>query len=60
MHYDPVTLVNNIFNKIEDLLEYEDMENCHYSHPQEIFNAYDIFNSTEKFESPSSPRIVSL
>ena len=28
MHYDPVTQVGNIFNKIEYLIKYSDMENC--------------------------------
>ena len=42
MHYDPVTLVDNIFNKIEDFLEYWDMENCPYSQPQAISKAYNI------------------
>ena len=36
MHYDPVTQVYNIFNHVEDLLEYRDMGNCPYSHLQEI------------------------
>ena len=39
MHYDPVTPVNNIFNSIEDLLEYGYMAFCPYSHPQEISKA---------------------
>ena len=49
MHYDPVNPVENIFNNIEDLLEYGDMVNCPYSHPQEISKAYNILNKTNKF-----------
>ena len=52
MHYDPVTLVGMFFNKIEDLLEYGDMENCPYSHPQAISKAYNILNKTRKFREP--------
>ena len=49
MHYDPVTPLYNIFNKIENLLEYGDMENCPYHHPQAISKAYNIINKTGKF-----------
>ena len=44
-----MTPVDNIFNNIEDLLEYGDMENCHYSYPQSISKEYNIINKTEKF-----------
>ena len=49
MHYDPVTTVNNILNKIEDLFKYGNMENFPYSHPQVISKAYNILNKTEFF-----------
>ena len=49
MHYDPVTPVDNIFNKIEDILEYGDMENCPYSQLHAISKAYNIVNKTGKF-----------
>ena len=49
MHYDPFTPVENIINKVEDLLEYIDMANCPYSHPQAISKAYIIINTTGKF-----------
>lgn len=39
MQYDPVTPVDNIFNKAEDFFEYGDMENCPYYHPQAISKA---------------------
>jgi hypothetical protein len=49
MHYDPVTPVDNIFNKIEDLLEYGDLANCPFSQPQAISKAYNLINRTGKF-----------
>ena len=49
MHYDPVTPVDNIFNKIEDLLEFGDLANCPYSQPQAIAKGYNIINRTGKF-----------
>ena len=49
MHYDPVTPVENFFNKIEEPLDYEDMANCPYSHPQAISKSYNILNKTGKF-----------
>ena len=51
IHYDPVTPVDNVFNKIEDLLQYGDMANCPYSHPQAISKAYNILNKTKKFRN---------
>ena len=42
MKYGPVTPVDNIFKNIRDLLEYGDMANCPYSHPQAISKAYNI------------------
>ena len=49
-HYGPVTPVDNIFNNIEDLLEYGDMEICPYSHHHVISKAYTILNKTGKFQ----------
>ena len=49
MHYEPVTPVNNILKNIEDLLEYEDMEKCPYSHPEAISKSYSILKNTRKF-----------
>jgi uncharacterized phage-associated protein len=49
MPYDPVTPVDNIFNKIEDLLEYGDLAQCPFSQPQAIAKAYNIINKTGKF-----------
>ena len=52
MHYDPVTPVDNIFNNIEDLLDYGDMVNCPYPNPQAISKANNILNKTEMFWEP--------
>ena len=49
MHYDPVTPVNNILNNIEYYIEYGNVKNCPYSHPQAIWKAYTILNKTGKF-----------
>ena len=49
LYYDPVTPVDNIFNKVEDLLEYGDLANCPYSQPQAIAKAYNLLNATGKF-----------
>ena len=49
MRYGPVNPVDKISNKIEDLLEYRYMENCPYSHTQEISKAYSILNKTGKY-----------
>ena len=38
------SLQSKKFNKVEDLIEYRDMENCPYSHPQYISKAYNIIN----------------
>ena len=48
MHYDPVTPVDNIFNKVEDLLEYGDLAKP-FSQPQAIAKAYNLINATGKF-----------
>ena len=48
MHYHPVTPVHNVFNKVEDLIECGDMENCPYSQPQEISKSHNIINKTGK------------
>ena len=48
-HYDPVTPVENIFNKIEYLIHYGEMAICPYQHLQAISEAYNIFNKTGKF-----------
>ena len=49
MHYDPVTPVDNIFNKIEDLLEYGELAHCPFTQLQAIALAYNIINKTGKF-----------
>jgi hypothetical protein len=49
MHYDPVTPVDNIFNKIEDSLKYGDLTHCPFSQPQAIAKAYNLINCTGKF-----------
>ena len=49
MYYDPVSPVETIFNKVEDLLEHGYMENFPFSHPQAISKAYNIINKTGKF-----------
>ena len=49
MHYDPVTSVDNFFNRFEDLLEYSDIANFPYSHPEPISMAYNINKKTGKF-----------
>ena len=49
MHYDPVPPVENIFNKVEDLINYRDMENCPYSHPQSKSKVYNNINKTRNF-----------
>ena len=48
MHYNPLTPVNNIFNKVKDLLKYVEIANCPYSHPQIILKSYNIINKTGK------------
>ena len=57
MNYDPVALVKNILNKVEDLLEYGDMENCPYYQPQVIVKAYNTINKTRNSYNLSSPGI---
>ena len=49
MHYDLVTPVKNVFNKVEDILKCGGMANYTYSHPQEISKAYNTTNNTGKF-----------
>ena len=49
MHYDPVTPVDTVFNKIEDLLEYGDMAICPFTQPQAMSKGYNILNKTGKF-----------
>ena len=49
MHYDPVTPVDNIFNKIENLLEYGELAHCPFSQLQTIAIAYNLINKTGKF-----------
>ena len=49
MNYDPVTPVENIFKKDEDLLKFCDMANYPYSQPQAISGVYNIINKTGKF-----------
>ena len=49
MHYDPVTPVDNMFDKIEDLLEYGELAHCPFSDNQAIAIAYNIINKTGKF-----------
>ena len=39
MYYEPVNPGDNIFNKFEDPIEYGDMENFPYYHPQAISKA---------------------
>ena len=48
IHYDPVTPVHHTFKKIEDPLDYEDMENFPYLHPQAISKAYNNLNKPVK------------
>ena len=48
MYYDPVTPVDNIFSKVEGLVEYDDIENCPYYYPQEISKVYNIIKKTRK------------
>ena len=50
MHYDPFTPSDNIFNKVKYLIEYCDMENCTYYHPQVISKDYNIIRKTGKFQ----------
>ena len=46
MHYEPVTHVENIFNKVEGLIKHRDMANFPYSQPQVISKAYTVINTT--------------
>ena len=48
MHYNTTTPVDNISNKIEDLIKYGDMASCAYSHPQSISKAYNILKKALK------------
>ena len=50
MRYEPVTLVINIFNKVENPIKYGDMSNCPYSHPLEISKSYNIINKNVKLQ----------
>jgi hypothetical protein len=47
--YDPVTPVDVVFNKVEDLVEYGEMAQCDFTMPQTINIAYAILNRTTKF-----------
>ena len=49
IHYDPVTPVDDIFNNIEYLIEYWEMANFPYSHPQAISKAYNILDKNGNF-----------
>ena len=49
INYDPVTPVDNIFNKSKGLFKHEDMTHCPYSQPQAILKAYKIISTAGKF-----------
>ena len=51
MYYEPINIVNNIFKKVEDLIDYRGMGNCPYLHPKVISNVYNINNNTGKFQN---------
>jgi hypothetical protein len=48
--YDPITPVDEVFNKIEDLVEFGEMAQCTYTMAQSINIAYSILNRTTKFK----------
>ena len=48
MNYELVTPIKNISNKVKDLLEYGNIKNCPYSHPQTISKVYSIILKTGK------------
>jgi uncharacterized phage-associated protein len=48
--YDPITPVDVVFNKVEDLVEYGEMARCDYTMGQTINTAYSILNRTTKFK----------
>ena len=47
--FDPLTPVENVYNKIEDLMDYGELAAIPYSQHQIIVKAYNIFNSCGVF-----------
>jgi hypothetical protein len=50
LHYDPVTPIDLVFNKVEDLVEYGELAHNPYSQLQTITKAYNILNATGTFK----------
>jgi hypothetical protein len=49
-HYDPITPIDVVFNKVEDLIEYGELARNPYSELQTITKAYNIINATGTFK----------
>ena len=49
MTYDPCTPVDNVFNKVEDMMEYGELAQLDYTERQAVAKAYNILLKTGKF-----------
>ena len=49
MNYDPCTPVDNVFNKVEDMMEYGELAQLDYTERQAVAKAYNILLKTGKF-----------
>jgi hypothetical protein len=49
-HYDPVTPIDLVYNKVEDLVKYGELARNPYSQLQTITKAYNIINTTGAFK----------
>ena len=49
MTYDPCTHVDNVFNKVEDMMEYGELAQLDYTELQAVAKAYNILLKTGKF-----------
>ena len=49
-HYDPVTPIDIVYNKVEDLIEYGELARNPFSQLQTITKAYNIINKTGTFK----------
>ena len=50
MTYDPTTPVDNVFNKVEDMMEYGELAQLEYTERQAVAKAYNILLKTGKFD----------
>jgi hypothetical protein len=49
-HYDPITPIDIVYNKVEDLIEYGELAHNPYSQLQTITKAYNSINATGTFK----------